>query len=140
MEDSGDKKKYEIAFLTKDETGAEGVGPFLKQHEAEIIRESALRKISLAYKIKKEQSAYFGCLHFAVDPERLKTIDRDLKSNPVVLRFLIITPPFVKQKPASLPKTRPRTAPTRSMIDSSSRPPLPLSNEALEKKIEEILQ
>ena len=140
MEDSGDKKEYEIAFLTKDETGAENVGSFLKQHEAEIIRESAAKKINLAYKIKKEPSAYFGCFHFAVYPEKLKTIDHDLKINPAVLRFLITTPPFIKQKPAVLPKTRGRIAPVRSPADSFPKPPLPLSNEALEKKIEEILR
>lgn len=133
-------KEYEIAYLAKDDTGADLVRKAIAREGGEIFLENPAERISLAYKINKEAAAYFGYFHFRVSPEALPGLDHELKTNAGVLRFLVITPPFLKDKPR--PALRPRSAPLPA--DSGAAkvppPPLPLSNEALERKIEEILQ
>lgn len=140
METEG-KKQYETAFLLKEESGVHDVVKSLKTRSAEIIFEGPVEKIDLAYKIKKESSAYFGYLHFEAAPEDVKSLNDDLRNKDSVLRFLIVTPPFVKSKARPSPRMILKT-PAEPRIEKRRQPaPLPLlSNEALEKRIEEILQ
>lgn len=131
--DEVELKDYEISFLLGQEKDAEDVLKLLKREEAEIIFEGTLKKIPLAYKIKKQNEAYFGYLHFRMSKDKIKSLEKDLLTASGVLRSLIITPPFVRSKPE--PKARPRIAPA-----PPAQVGVPLSNEALERKIEEILQ
>ena len=134
-----DKKDYEIGFLLRNEGDAQEIIKLLKQHEAEITFEGPLKKIALAYKIEHTLEAYFGYLHFKLSPEKVSDLDRDLKNKPAILRFLIITPPFVKMRAQT--GLRPRDAqPVQPQPATVATSASPLSNEALEKKIEEILQ
>ena len=126
-------KDYEISFLLGQEKDVEDVLKLLKREEAEIIFEGTLRKIPLAYKIKKQSEAYFGYLHFRMSKNKVKSLEKDFLTTSTVLRSLIITPPFVRPKPE--PRARQRTAPA-----PPAQVGVPLSNEALERKIEEILQ
>jgi len=135
-----DNKNYEISFIVKTEEGPAVVLRILKQHQFDIILEGPVRKINLAYKIKKETQALFGFFHVSGSPESLVAINHDLSINSEVLRFLFITPPFAKSKeqaPMKPRASRPLAAKVEPEIKSS---PAPLSNEALERKIEEILQ
>jgi len=134
-----DKKQYEIAFLSKDEQGAQEVLKAVKKLEGELIFEGPFEKTALTYKIKKQTTAFFGYVHATLKPESIKDLDHNLRINPDILRFLIVTPPFVKTKARPLYKPSPKTEPE----PKEPRPkaaPIPLSNEALEKKIEEILK
>lgn len=136
--ETAEAKSYEISFLLKDEVAAHDLVKILKQEGADIRFEGPLKKVSLAYPMKKEQQGHFGYFHFELSPEKIGIIDREFKMNQKILRFLIVTPPFMKSTPA--PSSRPvrsefeekRTLPNKSL--------LPLSNEELEKKIDEILQ
>lgn len=131
--DEVELKDYEISFLLGQEKDVEDVLGLLKREGAEIIFEGTLKKIPLAYKIKKQSEAYFGHLHFRMSKDKIKSLENDLLTASGVLRSLIVTPPFVRSKPE--PKARTRIVP-------APRAPVgvPLSNEALEQKIEEILQ
>lgn len=137
--EKADPRNFEISYLVKDESSAGDVLKLLKQHDFAVDFESPVKKIALAYKIKKEVSAYFGFAHFTGNPTEIKSLDHNLTSNQQILRFLIITPPFsttkpVSQKPRPIKSVRPKTETEEKPITA------PLSNEALEKKIEEILQ
>lgn len=129
-------KEYEIAFLARDEKEAEGVLGVIARFGAEVIFHGPVEKISLAYPIKKETSAYFGYFHFTLDSQKIASLARELRMNSAVIRFLIVSPPFVKTKAKIIQKTKRTPQPA---VDRKIEP-LPLSNEALEKKIEEILQ
>ena len=131
--DEVELKDYEISFLLAQENGAEDVLKLLKREGAEIIFEGQLKKITLAYKIKKQSEAYFGYLHFRISKDKVKSLENDLLTTSTILRFIIITPPFGRPKPE--PKAKPRTAPA-----PPAQVGVPISNEALERKIEEILQ
>lgn len=138
-----DKREYELAFLAKTEEDAKGVLDALRGFQAEISFEGPVSRTTLAYRIKNEEVALFGYCNFSLLPEKIKELSGELRVKPGIIRFLVITPPFSKQKP------RLREMPTAAMQGDqrpvrSSKPhetkPTSLSNEALEKKIEEILQ
>lgn len=132
-----DKKNYEISYLLRSEAGMGEVSRLLRQHEGEILEEVPPKNIALAYKIEKLTSAPFGYTIFSMSPENVPELGKNLKTNQGLLRFLIITPPFTKQEVTPSPR-RSRSAPEKTGDSSKSSPSL--SNEALEKKIEEILR
>src|SRR3989338_3229057 len=109
MDETSDKKFYEIAFLARNEEDAQQVIKLLKSAGAEIELECPISKINLAYAIKKENSAHFGYFHFLLETEKAKQLEDSIRINPLILRFLIITPPFVKNKTRSFlpPRRRP---------------------------------
>lgn len=134
MRDEDNKKEYELSFLSRTEEGARQVLDVIKAQGADVSFESPVNKITLAYKIEKESTAFFGYFFFSVSPQEIKPIDEALKIKGDILRFLIITPPFAKNSPRAAMGQRNR--PQRPAVE---KPAQPLSNEALEKKIEEIL-
>ena len=133
-----EQKEYEIGFLLRNDEALAGLLSAVKSHGAEITLEPSIRKIALAYDVEKESQAFFGFLHSKIMPSKISSINHDLETNLGVLRFLILTEPFTKGRAPSPRKTS-FAAPTLKVpiLEKSS---LPLSNEALEKKIEEILQ
>lgn len=137
------RKEYEISFLSKSEDVAAEAAQLVRLNGGEIMAEGPVEKIALAYPIDKEAAAYFGYLHFAAEPAALPPLQAALRTNPKIMRSLIITPPFLKPKIQSVgrPKDRPIAGGEIGPVETKTRPPepLPLSNEALEKKIEEIL-
>ncbi len=135
-----EKKDYEISFLLKSEERVDEILKALKHIGGEITLEGPIEKIVLAYKIKKETSASFGHFHFRALPADIKTLTQELKNNPEVLRTLVVTPPFVKSKRTTMRPLPKAAAPAPEYKAPIAVAPAPLSNEALEKKIEEILR
>jgi ribosomal protein S6 len=138
--DTEDKRKYEIALLTKDEETALGVVDLLTAQGADIVVAPKPGLIKLAYKILKEESAFFSFVDFNLLPDKLVFVDEALKLNKAILRFIIVTPPPAKAVAKSFGKkplfeTAENT--TRKIVDDT--PKESLSNEALEQKLEEIL-
>jgi ribosomal protein S6 len=141
-----EKKEYEISVLLKAEGDLANVLTFIAQHGGEVTSEAKARNLALAYEIKKHKEAVFAYCNFRAYPDEAKTLEHDLNSRPDVLRFLIIAspPPAEKAVPAmgAMRRGRRPTRPSGPVSDAVAKPqaPRPLSNEALEKKIEEILQ
>ncbi|OGY99163.1 MAG: hypothetical protein A3E09_00965 [Candidatus Liptonbacteria bacterium RIFCSPHIGHO2_12_FULL_60_13] len=182
MEEENAKKEYELTFLTRAEDKVEEVIAMLKKSGAEITSQGTLVRQRLAYPIEKETQAVMSSLNFRLDPEAVAGLDHELRFNPHVLRFLMVTPPIAKPqgityerrtafgsesanasgsahagRPAGLPdgsprfgeagrqdgQARPRPAGSESAHAPKKAEPAPataLSNEALEKRLEEILQ
>lgn len=154
-------KIYEIGFLAKEENDREEVVKVLTGYGAKIIDAGKISRIKLAYPIKKENFAYFGYLLFSADlPEEKTSASRkgddgivkksgnDLKTNQKILRFLIVAvhPEKPDEKPRKEPsqKVLPDIAVTEpaneNFLLGEQRTITELSNEALEKKLEEILK
>ena len=131
-------KEYEIAFLLRTEEAIAQIIAALKAQGAEIGVEGTLRKVALTYPILKMNEAFFGFCHFRLTPDHVAALDHALRVSPAVLRFLIITPPFV-QSSAMPMRPRMEASPIRETPPPRAEA-LPLSNEDLEKKIGEILQ
>jgi len=140
-----DKKDYEISFLVKNEDEIPGVVSFLNQHNVEVLSEPRAKNMVLAYEIKKNKEAVFVYLTFKATGADVKKLEEELSMNNLTIRSLIICLPkkdlrsdaaedHVSEKKAKV--SRPSTPYSEVKLSS----PRSLSNEALEKKIEEILQ
>lgn len=131
--------EYRLSFIVKDED-ASAVRAELSAHGAEIIKEQALVKIRLAYPIAKQQFGFAGAFVFRSSPESFLETLTSLKRDGKVLRAMVIKDFPREEEEGKLSASgtlRPR--PLRRV--GKERPVrTQLSNEALEKKIEEILQ
>ncbi len=140
-----DSKKYEIGFLAKEEGFKNKLVKLLGDFGAEIADNGSMSRIRLAYPIKKETSAFFGYVHFLSQSDAIKKIGESLKLNPEILRYMIIAAPVVQQSAQFVPgKIRRAVFTERPMAPRTEikkfKPQPILSNEALEKKLEEILK
>lgn len=158
-------KTYEISFLAKEERGREDMLRLLKKYGAEVSSDGATQRIKLAYPIKKEQFGHFGCIYFSVNPGAIEGVKDGLKINPQILRFSIGRSFRLKEEDDKRPFSRQtrRSAYARENTRSENPPDAlvkkdergvlrqgesrarrpaqgELSNEALEKKLEEILK
>lgn len=141
-------KNYEIAFLVKKEDGAKEIAEILNSYKADILKEGGVEEIRLAFPIKKENSAYFGHFSFLLPSQDIMKLNDAVKINPKILRFSINASPVVRQMEAPTKNNQERKSFSASA--KAGRPiatpakkaePAPaLTNEALEKKLEEILK
>jgi len=137
-----ERKNYEIAFLVKSEEDQEGIRKILRNFQLPVIDGDRISKIKLAYPIKKENFAFSGYLHFSGSPQDIGNLTESLKNEPKILRFSVITQPIVKKDEHRVVER------VSSRQTQEAAPQLPkktprtevLSNEALEKKLEEILK
>jgi ribosomal protein S6 len=127
-----DKKEYEISFLLKDEAGISALQNVLARFECSVISQSEIRRIVLAYPIKKETSALFGYAYVLMAPSQVQEISHELRLEGGILRFLVIADPI-----KHLLNAPTEVAPQSSSTDE--RPARVVTNEDLEKKLEEIL-
>lgn len=142
------KKTYEISFLSKSENGAAVLVSHIKSAGGEIIHEGNIKEMKLAYPIKKETSAYFGCINATLPGEAIDDMTKALNLEGDILRFLIITPPLRGEQKEQTTRQirRPQTVTRESSVARASAPAkkakedTSISNELLEEKLEEILK
>jgi ribosomal protein S6 len=140
-------RAYEFSFLVKTEEDVAEVTKLLASHGAEIVSEGAVRHIPLSYPIEKQNEAFFGFLHARIAADHAKAIEKEAQLNKTILRFLLVLLPRTPQPAPPRPRgERPEPGAVPSLVSdrdraASPRPvdPAVLSNEELEKKIEEIL-
>jgi ribosomal protein S6 len=120
--------------VTPVQRAAENAGVVISQSQPSLV------KIKLAYPIKKNNYAFLGSWRFNVHDAALQKFVSDLKFSGDVLRFMVtkimggVSPQKSKVSSVSsqdrLVKKRQKKASTESV----------LTNEAIEKKIEEIMK
>jgi len=87
---------YELAFLIPADAPEEEIKNLrerivsLVQSEGILTNGPFLQKRVLAYPIKKQERAIFGVLNFQMKPEGLAKFEKKLKSEPYLLRYLLI--------------------------------------------------
>jgi len=142
-----DKKSYELGFLIDSEEDFAHVIKMLKESGVDVTFESPLQKVSLAYPIKKRITAHFGYVYFDADPSVAPKIEAGLRLDKKFVRFILLSP-IIISKPAPTggyrgQKTRPEQPLEKPIQEEKHREaekqPV-LSNEALEKTLEEILK
>ena len=144
--DEQDKKEYELAVLLKNEEDLGAAVALVRRHNGEISLEPRVKKLTFAYEIKKHKEGAFAYMNFKAMPADAKELEHDLRTTAEVLRSMIIASPAPAAQPGERPMM-PMGGPRRTRIirpagtpEAKPAAPSPLSNEALEKKIEEILQ
>lgn len=135
-------KSYEIAYLLRSEDSAEGLTNHLKRLEAEILYQSEIRSLKLTYPITHLPAAYFGHTHFKLQPDLISGLRDALKLDNQIIRFLIVTPPFTKEKSSvpGVPSTPRRAAAPPKSTEARPSEEAVVSNDLLEEKLEEILK
>ena len=137
MAEEKDKKEYELSFWLKDEGGLEKIKALMANYGLEATYAPELRRMQLAYPINKETSAVFGTYHFMADSDIVDSLKKELKVESQCLRFMISNNPMKKveereyHKPQMSEKKPEKTEQKTTDI---------VTNEELEKKLEEILK
>lgn len=133
-----EKNNYEIAATLKGEA-TDGVKTVLKKHGAVIVSEADIVKVRMAYPIKKEMIGFFSVIRFTADPAVVSRISADLFLVQDILRFFISK---ISLKEEATGRTASAKRPRLLSRKPIARKPGTeiLSNEDLEKKIEEILK
>jgi ribosomal protein S6 len=140
-----DKKEYELALLLKSEEDLAKIVALVGTHNGEGVTEPRAKRLQLAYEIKKHTEAVFAYFTFKMFGDDAKALEHDLATRADVLRSMMIASPAPAERTAMSPlppreERRPRSSAPSSSDAPKPAAPRPLSNEALEKKIEEILQ
>ena len=134
--DAGEQTLYELTFLQAEE-GIDPVQGVLKERGIIVRDERPLEKVRLAYPMGGHSYAFMGSLRFTA-PGGLAGLSTDLSLRGGVIRSL------VHRVAPSAERAEDRTASRSGAAgDRLSRAPAadaPLTNEALERKISEILQ
>ena len=112
---------------------------------AEITFRVPPASIRLAYPLKKHETAYFGYIHFMALPSAVKSVKEALAHDAKVLRSLILTPAvklMVREPRPDRSETVPKDKekPVGAIAEQKPAPEKVMTNEALEKKLEEILK
>ncbi len=133
------KKEYELAVLLTAEESAKDVLKLLHQHSIEVRQEGPLKKIALAYPIRHATQAHFGYFYVSSAPADIKFLEQNFRNQTAILRSLIVALPTQKSVMTEEQRMR-KTSPRRPFVSQEARPAAPraLSNEAIEKKIEDL--
>ena len=91
-------KNYELAYLLDSKMSDEELARWQENFKnflsteiaGELKKEVNVKKRRLAYPIKKQTLAYFGSYIFTGLPEKVEALDTKLKTEPQILRHLII--------------------------------------------------
>jgi ribosomal protein S6 len=137
-----DKKEYELALLLRSEADLAPILMLVGQHNGEPMGEPRAKNLVLAYEVKGRKEAVFAVCNFKAMSDEAKGIETDLNSRQEVLRHMIIASPAPAERAMSTLPPRERKGRPMRTTPMEARPAAakPLSNEALEKKIEEISQ
>ncbi len=143
--DEKDPKTYELAVLVKAEEELAGITAILKSHGVALQGEMQAKKLALAYPVKKEKEATFGSVRFDAVPSVAKALEDELRLKPELLRTMIIVADPISEPRSygdeSRMKHKPRTAAATVPVAPAPRESQgSLTNDDLEKKLEEILK
>ena len=137
LETNEPKTHYEISTVTVSEEAA-SVKALLAKHNAQVLNERPVMKVQLAYKINKQGFGFMGTVDFLADTASVVALKQDLELDKDVIRAIVVKKKESKKREGRSEKEEAKgpTGPQklRNILGSM------LTNEALEKKIEEILQ
>jgi small subunit ribosomal protein S6 len=131
------EREYEISFWLKNESDLEKVKSILADFNCQLTYAGELRRMQMAYPIKKETAGFFGFLHFQADPSIIGDLRKELQVEGGCLRFMIVSNPIKKHQEKDRPKTQVKEKKEEKVEQRSSGI---ITNEELEKKLEEILK
>lgn len=131
---------YEISFLQKSE-GGDAVKRLVGKFGGTVLRERPIAKMRLAYKVRKEPNAFFGLMKFTMPGEGVRDLRAALRLEDDVLRALVVR--AKEENEEAIPAAgdgKDRRRPLRRVPGRESKSGFApvLSNEAIEKKIEEL--
>lgn len=151
-------REYELGFVTQRGEDEAEVARLLEARGASIVAKKEGTRVKLAYPIRKEHFGYFGRMRFKIVPDQVASLRDGFQMRPEMLRFVIVAAPAPRAEeeishgardvqeervpPAEAEpiSSTPRPLRRQAYDDRQSGNRAELSNEALEKKLEEILR
>lgn len=134
---------YELIYIISSkfsEKEAEGkfeeIREILKKNKVLILKEDHWGKKKLAYPIKKNSQGYYNLIEFSSGSDQIKNIDKQLKLNEDIIRFLIVKKEVVKKQPKSLFKRESKKTVKKEKIIKKEE----IEPEKIDKKIDKILE
>jgi len=141
-------KNYELTCLISPDLSEEElknisakINSFIQEETGVLEKTSEPLKKVLGYPIKGKSRAFSVSLNFSLDPEKLKNLEKKLKSENQVLRYIILIKTALKEvlprKKRLLKIPQKITEPSESAAYQSKAKKVELKE--IDKKIEEIL-
>ena len=125
---------YELTYLISPDLSEEELRDCQEKVTSLIQEEGVLSKVgssirkTLAYPIKKKSAAFSATLSFQLEPEKVESLEKKLKSESKILRYLILAKKLPKM--AVVPVKKPKRI---------IKPKPKVELKEIEKKLEEIL-
>jgi len=111
---------------------------FINQLGGEIKNEKLTEKRKLAYLIKKQGFGFYVTVEFNLEPEKLIELEKHIKLDTDILRYLLVVKEKIKIVPRRLPSPRPKpTAFPKAFPETKAEK---VKIEEIDKKLEEILE
>ena len=82
--------KYELTFLTKEETELENIKKLVESYKGTVTKEEKWGEKTLAYSIKKNHTAIFYNFQFEIDKKNVLEFKNKLNLNEKILRYLLL--------------------------------------------------
>ena len=98
-------RQYELTYLISDDvqeseitkiTGK--IGGIIAESKGKVLKEESWGRRKLAYPIKKLLFATYITINFELEPENLRNIERDLRHESSIVRYLLTVKNFGKEK------------------------------------------
>ena len=129
-------KLYEFTYLiypnlSREEINSleDRINSFIKEGNGTIVKSSSVVKKTLAYPIKKIGEAFLANLIFNLEPEKVESLEKKIKSEKRIIRYLLL------KKKVSKKVITPYRLRVKTKIETKPKVEL----EEIEKKLEEIL-
>lgn len=82
--------KYELTFLTKEESEQKNIKELIESFKGKIIKEEKWGERTLAYTIKKNHTAIFYNSLFEIDKKNIAELKKKLNFNEKIIRYLLL--------------------------------------------------
>lgn len=135
MKDKNNKNAYDLTvLLSEDDTSF--VEDLLKDNGVEDIDKN-VTKVNFAYEVSGETQGFMAVFRFTMNTEFADTINKKFKSEPTILRHLLLRD-TLKEKKSGSGKGKSKSSKPAKADQEQKDGDEPLTNEAIEQKIEEI--
>jgi len=138
-------KSYELNYLilpdlSEEELNAfqEKVSSWIREEKGVLAEVNKPGKKILAYPIKKMMQAYLGSISFQLNPDGISNIEKKLKGEGKIIRYLILVKKPVKIRKAPRKKSKKFISPITTKTEMPKKEKAEL--ETIEQKLEEILK
>jgi small subunit ribosomal protein S6 len=135
-------KLYELAFLispdVKDEElngYLEKVDNFIKEEGGVMVDSGRPTRIRLSYPIKSQSQAFLVFAIFQLEAEKIANLDKKMKADDTILRYLLINKKVVKETPRRVSRRYP--LPVKEGSEKTKEEKVGL--ESIDEKLDEIL-
>jgi len=119
---------YELTFIidgniieTEHQSISDNLKDLIEKKQGKIISEDIVGRKKLSYPIKKVNKGVFISLEFDINASEIKNIDKELKLNKNILRFIITNKPNNIEKPRETKIKEEATPPKNSPIKESAK-------------------